>query len=243
MEIQPAFLVLADISGYTRFIAAHRMALAHAEAAITDLLESVINSSRHPLRLNKLEGDAALFFALAPPTAVAAVDILEQVKRFFPAFYSHQARMTACDCCGCPACRNLKQLNLKAIVHRGDVALKKVRRFEELAGESVILAHRLLKNSVTRDRYVLISEPVASLAPRAFGERLDEAVERYDELGEVKVFIWEPPEYVPDPNARLNPPRAMLQYLSFQWHWLLRSLGLRRQRFPNLEAACNVPPP
>ena len=63
MELIKAVLVLADIGGYTRFIKMHGTSLVHAERIITDLLESVINESEFPLTLNKLEGDAALFYA------------------------------------------------------------------------------------------------------------------------------------------------------------------------------------
>ena len=60
MEIKEVSLVLADISGYTEFVQAHRTALLHAEQIITDLLEAVIDSAEYPLTLNKLEGDAVL---------------------------------------------------------------------------------------------------------------------------------------------------------------------------------------
>jgi hypothetical protein len=53
-----------------------------------------------------------------------------------------------CDICVCDACQKVDQLKLKAIVHHGEVAVKKIRGFEELGGEDVILAHRLLKNSI-----------------------------------------------------------------------------------------------
>lgn len=61
MELIQAFIILIDISGYTKFIHKHRVSLIHAERIITELLESVIDASEHPLILNKLQGDAARF--------------------------------------------------------------------------------------------------------------------------------------------------------------------------------------
>ncbi len=42
MEQQQAFLILADISGYTKFIKLHRLSLIHAEQVISELLDSVL---------------------------------------------------------------------------------------------------------------------------------------------------------------------------------------------------------
>ena len=70
------YLVIADISGYTQFVKIHNMrkrpifgeAMAqkwesHAEHIITELLEAIIDTFDDTLMLNKLEGDAAFFFA------------------------------------------------------------------------------------------------------------------------------------------------------------------------------------
>ena len=54
-----AVLVIVDVSGYTNFIRHRAVSLIHAEAIITELLESVLDRASHPLIVNKLEGDAA----------------------------------------------------------------------------------------------------------------------------------------------------------------------------------------
>jgi len=156
-----AVIVLADISGYTRFIKLHGMALAHAESIITDLLDSVIDHTERPLILNKLEGDAALFYALADenPQAVAK-SVLRQVNGFFQAFHTRKSEIGVDALCNCGACTEVVHLNIKAVVTFGSVVLRKVRRFEEISGTPVIIAHRLLKNSVPLDEYVLLADSV-----------------------------------------------------------------------------------
>jgi class 3 adenylate cyclase len=89
VEIKHVVLVLADISGYTRFMRVHTMSLLHAEAIITDLLEAVIDAAEFPLTLSKLEGDAAFLYATVEDdsrVSAAAQDILRQVTAFFEAF-------------------------------------------------------------------------------------------------------------------------------------------------------------
>jgi hypothetical protein len=166
MRICLAYLVVVDISGYTRFITERSLALEHAEQIVTDLLDSVLDQSRHPLILNKLEGDAALMYAeIDPVDAEAGRDMLAQVRSFFPAFRQRVAALSALRRnCNCDACSNITALGLKAFVHTGEILLKKVRQLDELAGEPVILLHRLMKNSVPTKEYVLLTDATAEHA-------------------------------------------------------------------------------
>jgi hypothetical protein len=54
--------------------------------------------------------------------------------------------------CSCKACTHIERLRLKVIIH-GEALFYHVFRFLELAGVDVIIAHRLLKNSVIADQY------------------------------------------------------------------------------------------
>ena len=151
MEIKGAYLILADISGYTRFVKIHRASILHAEEIVTELMEAVIDAAGPPLILNKLEGDAA--FLYAPADARNNPDsqlILQQAWGFFQAFKARQQALIKAGegGCFCEACCNIGALKLKTILHYGQVVIKQVRRQEELAGRDVILAHRLLKNSL-----------------------------------------------------------------------------------------------
>ena len=65
MQAQKVFLVLLDISGYTRFIMFHKISLIHAERIIDELLESVIAEAHPPLVLQEVEGDAVYFYAIS----------------------------------------------------------------------------------------------------------------------------------------------------------------------------------
>lgn len=193
MRITHAYLVVVDISGYTRFITNRSLALAHAEQIITDLISAVIDRSSYPMVLNKLEGDAALMYReLKPDDVAAAIDVLGQVRSFFPAFHARAEQLRALRSnCSCDACSNITALALKAFVHVGEIAIKQVRQFEELAGEPVILLHRLMKNHVPLREYVLLT------APAARGARLDDVnlrahVEQVADIGSQQLWIAAP---------------------------------------------------
>jgi class 3 adenylate cyclase len=225
MEMHRAVIVLADIGGYTRFIKHHGISLIHAEKIITELLESVIASSAHPLILNKLEGDAALFYTrLDADAETAARDVARQVLGFFPAFANKLAELRACNVCVCDACAHLEQLRIKALVHVGDVLFKQVRQFEELAGEPVIVAHRLLKNSVKLEQYVLVTEEFDRLAGGLPGLEGAPMSEDCDGIGAVRTVVYDP--VVPAPVQRRYGLRGKLaQFARFQaffWPRVLR---------------------
>jgi hypothetical protein len=240
MQIHQVFIVLMDISGYTRFITGHETSLLHAEKIITELMEAVIDQSDYPLKLNKLEGDAALFYALSDGTAKAAQDILGQIRGAFDAFYAREARMAEFNMCNCEGCKQIRQLDLKAIVHHGEAAIKSIRRFEELAGGEVILAHRLLKNSITKKEYLLMSDAFFTLLGGMRGELVETRTEQCEGIGPVKVHVQYPEHHLafpPPPTGSLRFSFTKLpQFLRMQSHMLLRALGWRGTTFRNLPA-------
>ena len=203
MRLANAFLVIVDISGYTSFITNRTVSLLHAEQIITDLIEAVIDQAQHPLTLNKLEGDAALLYCECVPGDVAASqDVFAQVKAFFPAFTGrlalHREQRAHCNC---DACTRIDHLALKAFVHYGEFAIKKVRQFEELAGEEVILVHRLMKNHVPSREYVLITE-AARGAAGLDANMLQSHREDCEGVGEVALWLMAPDAIPFAPGSR-----------------------------------------
>ena len=194
MELKQAALVIVDISGYTRFIQFHKTSLIHAQEIISQLLESVIDRASHPLTLNKLEGDAALLYAeLGNDEAAALRDIFAQVTRFFAVFHAKAGELSGSRSgCSCDACQRIRDLRLKAILHRGAIAFRKIRQFDEMTGEDVILVHRLLKNTITEHEYIMVTE--------AFYRQLDDSPEMagvlheevLEDLGPVRARVFFP---------------------------------------------------
>ncbi len=155
-------LVIVDISGYTRFVQQRAVSLEHAEAIVTELIESIIDRASNPLVVNKLEGDAALLYAETRGDRRAAVaSVMGQLAQFFSAFAGSLERIReARSHCSCDACANIGALQLKAFVHVGEIVLKQVRQFEEIAGEAVIMVHRMTKNALPLHEYVLMTDAV-----------------------------------------------------------------------------------
>lgn len=230
---------MADISGYTRFIMFHTTSLLHAETIITDLLETVLAKAEYPLTIAKLEGDAVFLYAFTEgDPAAAARDVLQQVTGFFAAFRARERALLACNTCGCEACQTTGKLRLKVMLHHGAVAVKQVRQFEELAGESVILIHRLLKNSITTKEYILLTDTFAALSGSLPDEHAEARTEHAEGIGPVGVQVYYPPaEALPPPLSPALPQpgtEAAKLYDRMNTHAQRRLQGSAAPRFNSL---------
>ena len=106
-----------------------------------------------------------MYREIQPDDVAAARDVLGQVGSFFPAFHTCAKKLRENRRnCSCAACSNIAALSLKAFVHHGEIVVKQVRQFEELAGEPVIVLHRLMKNTVESNEYVLLTQAAVSAA-------------------------------------------------------------------------------
>jgi len=130
MAIQRGVLIIADIGGYTHYMNWNRMHLAHAQLTVAALLESVIDAGKG-LKLAKLEGDAAFFWA---PGGDAKVLVWDGLSRMRQSFLARREKMKKADLCDCASCSQLDNLSLKFVAHEGEVAEQRVKRNVELAG-------------------------------------------------------------------------------------------------------------
>jgi hypothetical protein len=158
---EQAFLLLADIAGYTQFMRLHRLNLAHSQEVTQRLLESMLDAVP-TLRLVEVEGDA-LFLSSPHDDHGEPADSgswLEPALAMYRAFHARQQWMVAHNLCVCDACRQIGKLHVKFVAHVGEVATQRIRDTEKLVGVEVIAAHRMLKNTVPATEYVLMSEPL-----------------------------------------------------------------------------------
>jgi hypothetical protein len=80
-----------------------------------------------------------------PPDASLLEDIAEGANFAFRRRLQTVRQATSCTCA---ACARIGDLDLKIVVHGGEMVRQRLGGQEELAGRDVILVHRLLKNAV-----------------------------------------------------------------------------------------------
>jgi uncharacterized protein YndB with AHSA1/START domain len=182
-SVRQGCLLLADISGYTSYLAG--VELEHSHDILADLLGIVTDGLCPPLRLAKLEGDAV--FCVAPPgAALEAETLLGAVESTYLAFARRRRTVALSSSCTCDACRRTPDLDLKFLAHHGSFVEHEVAGSRELLGSDVILAHRLLKNTVTESHglrgYALLTDACAQVLGVS---ELEPHRERHDDVGEI----------------------------------------------------------
>lgn len=193
METRKLIVILADISGYTRFMVESRTAALHGQIVINGLIESILREVDIPLTLQEIEGDAVFLYAAHPGSERDWQDAIEQVSRklmrFFDAFIAQSAAGIELSPCPCPTCHHADELGLKIVVHVGDAVFHSIAGRAQVSGPDVILAHRLLKNSVASNEYLLLTEAAFDAMGRYLPDGFVAARETYDGFGTVNVRV------------------------------------------------------
>jgi hypothetical protein len=193
---EPVMLIIADISGYTRYMTANAKTLSHSQAIITELIKSIINQIELPLEVAKLEGDAVFLFCRKQNRAKLWPEAKQMIGKnllmLFDMFSQKINELSRSTHCHCNACASIQSLRLKLVVHSGEALFHRVFNFLELAGVDVIIIHRLLKNSVKASQYLLVTE--AARQDLEFPEhmQLSRGSESYEDLGRVETLVYVP---------------------------------------------------
>jgi len=160
---------------------------------ISALTEALLGHLKDPLRISKLEGDAVFLFVPKDAQEVDGQETRDCVRQLlldsFDVFSEKLLELAEGRQCPCGACTNIERLRLKIIVHAGRALLYQIGRFEELSGVDVIVVHRLLKNSVEADQYLLMTEPAFHEMKLPAELEVHESQEQYKEVGEIRTYV------------------------------------------------------
>ena len=189
-DIKDIFIILVDISGYTRFIRYHRISLLHAEKIVAELMESILREVEVPVMAHEILGDAISLYAIDEHTPGQAEKIYSQLQKYFNAFKAREASLISeCKLCECEACKQVGKLRLKAILHHGQAAFTRIQNIQKISGEDVIVSHRLLKNSLDSKEYILMTESFASQCRTLDFTQLVNHHEKYEDVGDVDAYV------------------------------------------------------
>lgn len=152
--IQPALILIPDISGFTEYM--YNSDNIHCRYIIAELLETILDSNQLELSVSELEGDAVLFYKFGKPPSLE--EIIAQCNLIFTNFHRYIKQFSFDTLCDCSCCKTAINLSIKFIVHYGKVSPVTVKTHDKLFGSDVILAHRLLKNNIEEPEYILLSD-------------------------------------------------------------------------------------
>lgn len=158
--VHDTVFILPDISHYTRFIASNHIDPDRSRLIIFSLMNAMIEAAENTVELSKIEGDAVLFFTDA--RNLSDVEVGQTVIAIFDAFFRERRRL-ADECHGDPRLRaQINELDVKMFIHRGKTARFNFKGTVDHFGADVTILHKLMKNSIDSDRYVMVTEAAES---------------------------------------------------------------------------------
>jgi hypothetical protein len=149
-----SLLLIPDISGFTDFV--NRTEITHSQHIISELLEIIIRNQSIGMEVAEVEGDAVLFYK--EDSQVNIRSILHQSEQMFLKFHRHLMEYERNRICNCGACSSASQLSLKFIVHSAEIGFTTVNNNKKPFGPGLVLIHRLLKNKINLQEYILFTE-------------------------------------------------------------------------------------
>lgn len=188
---QEGFLLLTDITGYSSYL--NKSELEHAHEILSDLLNLIIDRTKSPWQIFKLEGDAV--FAHAQKGAFhQGQTLLEAIESTYVAFRRALDLMVVNTTCTCNACRNIPNLDLKFFVHYGSYVIQELGNYQELLGNDVNLIHRITKNRISEDlgktAYAALTQNVIDiLQMEELGNEMETITDSYADVGEIKLYM------------------------------------------------------
>jgi hypothetical protein len=190
-KTQKGYLVLADISGYTFFLA--NTELEHAHMAISYLLETIVEKMGGALTISKLEGDAVFAYVEESQLSDGA-PLLAMIDQTYLAFRDKAKSLHQGATCPCRACQALPTLDLKFMVHHGDFIIQQIAGIKDLLGSDVNLVHRLMKNGVAESTgwrgyalFTLQGLEGIQVDKQSFVRQS----ESYEHLGDVETYVMD----------------------------------------------------
>jgi hypothetical protein len=190
-KTQTGYLLLADISGYTSYVA--QTEIEHADMALSFLLETLVESLSSLLTICQLEGDA-VFAYIEESKLAEAKSLIKLIDQTYLAFREKALALYAGATCPCRACKALPTLDLKFMVHHGEFRIQNLAGASHLLGTDVNLIHRLAKNHVTESTgwqgYALFTSQGLKHM-QTDKTSFVQQTESYEHLGDVQTFVMD----------------------------------------------------
>ncbi len=192
MTTSNGYLLLADITGYTRFLASTPTEVGGNIA--TSLLETLLGTVFPPFKVANIEGDAVFIYAPDDGTA-SGQTVLEAVDSLYCAFTDRVCAFRYGASCPDDPSLLAGALDLKLVVHYGEYAVNRLGDRQELSGSAVVALHRLAKNTVAQDTghsgyAMLTSVAVDRMDMNTFFEGLESRQEEVEHLGPIDTYVY-----------------------------------------------------
>lgn len=147
-------IYIPDISGFSQFVT--ETDLLHGQSITIKLLKTIIESNKLDLDIYEIEGDSISYINLKHKYNPS--QYLNNSMTIIERFYEETKSMVFSTQCQCNACKSISNLGLKFVIHEDDLSHIEIMNHRKLYGKGMILVHRLLKNKIQSNDYILFTE-------------------------------------------------------------------------------------
>lgn len=169
--------LLADIGGYTTFLT--DVGLEHAKEITSHLFNGMVDIDPDRWKVGNVVGDCLFLYN---DSSDSPDETYAYLRSLYEHFRDSIAVVAGGSTCRCGACDRSGDLALKFVVHSGEFDVQEIAGRRELIGSDIVVAHRLLKNSIPLKEYALLTESVADVA-KASGLSAETGRDEYDDVG------------------------------------------------------------
>jgi uncharacterized protein YndB with AHSA1/START domain len=169
--------VLADIGGYTTFLS--DVGIEHAKEITSHLFNRLVDVDPCRWKVGNVVGDCLFMYS---DSGGSPDEVFAYLRQLYESFRESIEAVAAGSTCRCGACDRSADLALKYVVHAGEFDTQQIAGRQELIGSEIVVAHRLLKNSVPVREYALLTAPLADAA-EASGLAAMPGRDEYQDLG------------------------------------------------------------
>lgn len=161
---------MPDISGFTSFV--KEVEIKHSKHIITELLELLIKENQNSFDLAEIEGDALFYYKSEENSSPKK--LIDTIHSMYQKFHAHLDLYRFKRVCNCGACSKANELEIKFVIHVGETEMIELNGTKKPFGPDVITLHRLLKNKVNTNEYILFSEDYWNKNKSQIQEKLGE---------------------------------------------------------------------
>lgn len=171
--------MLADIGGYTTFLS--DVGIEHAKEITSHLFNRMVEVNPEHWKVGNVVGDCLFMYS---DSGESPDEIFSYVRLVYENFCESIEEVAAGSTCRCGACDRSADLALKFVVHRGEFDTQQIAGRQELIGSEIVVAHRLLKDSVPVREYALFTAPLSDVA-KSSGLVATSCHDEYEDIGSV----------------------------------------------------------
>jgi uncharacterized protein YndB with AHSA1/START domain len=174
---------MADIGGYTTFL--QGVGIEHAKEITSHLFNGMLKVNKDRWKVGNVVGDCLFFYAEGREEPEP---LFQHLRTLYGEFRGSVTDIAARSTCHCGACTRTSELRLKFIVHAGQYDTQNIGGRTELIGPDIVVAHRLLKNSVPLAEYALLTPAVGDTVA---GLASTPGSDSYEDVGTIEYVYFD----------------------------------------------------